>query len=199
MRPRWRRKSGCAAAPTRCCRPVSSPFPACCRAEQAIRHIKAAIRKTYGGKGEEVVRSNFQAVDDTLGAAVRGAILPRKPPVASSGPARARRTRRSSCAQVTARMMEGRGDEIPVSCMPVDGTFPSGTAAWEKRNIADEVPVWEPDLCVQCGQCSFVCPHRVIRAKILRRAQAGRRAGQLQIGADQCARLSRTCASRLQF
>ena len=66
---------------------------------------------------------------------------------------------------VTARMMEGLGDDIPVSAMPVDGTFPSGTAAWEKRNIAEEVPVWEPDLCVQCGQCSFVCPHSVIRAK----------------------------------
>jgi pyruvate-ferredoxin/flavodoxin oxidoreductase len=62
-------------------------------------------------------------------------------------------------------MFEGRGDQIPVSLMPVDGTFPSGTAAWEKRNIADEVPVWKPDLCVQCGQCSFVCPHSVIRVK----------------------------------
>ena len=66
---------------------------------------------------------------------------------------------------VTARMMEGLGDEIPVSLMPIDGTFPSGTAAWEKRNIAEFVPVWEPDLCIQCGQCSFVCPHGVIRAK----------------------------------
>ena len=66
---------------------------------------------------------------------------------------------------MTAKMFEGRGDQIPVSLMPVDGTFPSGTAAWEKRNIADEVPVWRTDLCVQCGQCSFVCPHSVIRAK----------------------------------
>jgi len=67
--------------------------------------------------------------------------------------------------QVTARMFEGLGDQIPVSLMPVDGTFPSGTAAWEKRNIANEVPVWRSDLCVQCGQCSFVCPHSVIRGK----------------------------------
>jgi pyruvate-ferredoxin/flavodoxin oxidoreductase len=67
--------------------------------------------------------------------------------------------------KVTARMMEGFGDDIPVSAMPVDGTFPSGTAAFEKRNIADEVPVWLSDLCIQCGQCSFVCPHSVIRAK----------------------------------
>ena len=62
-------------------------------------------------------------------------------------------------------MLEGRGDEIPVSLMPVDGTWPSGTAAFEKRNIADDVPVWDADLCIQCGQCSFVCPHSVIRAK----------------------------------
>ena len=62
-------------------------------------------------------------------------------------------------------MFEGLGDQIPVSLLPVDGTWPSGTAAWEKRNIAEEVPVWLPDLCVQCGQCSFVCPHSVIRAK----------------------------------
>jgi len=67
--------------------------------------------------------------------------------------------------KVTAKMFEGLGDQIPVSLMPVDGTFPSGTAAWEKRNIADDVPEWRPDLCIQCGQCSFVCPHSVIRAK----------------------------------
>ena len=62
-------------------------------------------------------------------------------------------------------MLEGRGDEIPVSLMPVDGTLPSGTAVWEKRNIAEVVPVWDEDLCIQCGQCSFVCPHGVIQAK----------------------------------
>ena len=67
--------------------------------------------------------------------------------------------------QVTALMLEGRGDEIPVSLMPVDGTWPSGTAVWEKRNIAETVPVWQQDLCIQCGQCSFVCPHGVIQAK----------------------------------
>ena len=93
--------------------------------------------------------------------------------------------------EVTAMMLEGRGDEIPVSALPVDGTWPSGTAVWEKRNIADTVPAWNQDLCIQCGQCSFVCPHGVIQAPLLRRGAAGRRAGQLQVGADQRARLPR--------
>ena len=90
-------------------------------------------------------------------------------------------------------MMEGLGDDIPVSLMPIDGTFPSGTAAWEKRNIAEQVPVWEPDLCVQCGQCSFVCPHSVIRAKYYDADKLVGRARRLQVGADQRARLPR-CA-----
>ena len=66
---------------------------------------------------------------------------------------------------VIAMMMEGRGDSLPVSALPIDGTFPTGTTRYEKRNIAEEVPIWEPDLCIQCGQCSIVCPHSVIRAK----------------------------------
>ena len=76
-----------------------------------------------------------------------------------------RRTRRRSCATVTATMMAGRGDDLPVSALPVDGTYPSGTTAFEKRNISDLVAVWDPDLCIQCGNCSFVCPHSVIRSK----------------------------------
>ncbi|HUN47463.1 MAG TPA: pyruvate:ferredoxin (flavodoxin) oxidoreductase, partial [Stellaceae bacterium] len=132
--------------------------------EQAIEQIKQSIRKTYVSKGEEVVQRNFKAVDVTLsrlhevrvpGAATSA--FDRPPPVPASAPKFVR--------EFTARMFEGMGDEIPVSLLPVDGTFPSGTAAWEKRNIADEVPVWIPDLCIQCGQCSYVCPHSVIRAK----------------------------------
>ncbi len=130
----------------------------------AIRHIKESIRKSYGKRGEETVRRNFQAVDDTLARlfevplpAAATSVFERPPVVPASAPDFVRR--------VTARMMEGLGDQIPVSAMPIDGTFPSGTAAWERRNIAEQVPVWEPDLCVQCGQCSFVCPHSVIRAK----------------------------------
>ena len=132
--------------------------------EAAISHIKTSIRKTYGRLGEEVVRRNFQAVDTTL-TRLFEVRLPsdatsrfERPPIVPTGAPRFVR-------EVTARMMEGLGDTISVSQMPVDGTFPSGTAAWEKRNIAEQVPVWEPDLCVQCGQCSFVCPHSVIRAK----------------------------------
>ncbi|HKM61229.1 MAG TPA: pyruvate:ferredoxin (flavodoxin) oxidoreductase, partial [Acidisphaera sp.] len=126
--------------------------------DDAIRYIKEAIQKTYGKRGEDVVRRNFQAVDDTLAhlsevrmPAEATSRFERKPPVPADAPEFVR--------NVTAKMMEGLGDEIPVSLMPIDGTFPSGTAALEKRNIAEVVPVWEPDLCVQCGQCSFVCPH----------------------------------------
>jgi pyruvate-ferredoxin/flavodoxin oxidoreductase len=132
--------------------------------DRAIEHIKQAIRKTYGSKGEAVVRANFRAVDDTLARLSEVAVprtarstIERTPPVPADAPAFIR--------QVTAAMLEGRGDEIPVSGMPVDGTWPSGTSIWEKRNIADAVPVWHTDTCIQCGQCSFVCPHGVIKAK----------------------------------
>jgi pyruvate-ferredoxin/flavodoxin oxidoreductase len=132
--------------------------------DQAIKQIKESIRKTYGGKGEEVVQQNFKAVDDTLSRLHAVAVpsrvtsgFDRPPPVPANAPEFVR--------NVTARIFEDRGDEIPVSRIPADGTYPSGTAVWEKRNIADEVPVWRPDLCVQCGQCGFVCPHAVIRAK----------------------------------
>jgi pyruvate-ferredoxin/flavodoxin oxidoreductase len=132
--------------------------------EDAIRHIKEAIKKTYARKGEIVVRKNYAAVDGTLARlyevsvpALATSLIRRQQLVPLDAPKFIR--------EVTARMMEGLGDEIPVSLMPVDGTFPSGTSAYEKRNIADAVPVWEPDLCIQCGQCGFVCPHSVIRAR----------------------------------
>ncbi len=72
---------------------------------------------------------------------------------------------------VTAAMMAGRGDDLPVSAMPVDGTFPSATTQWEKRNVALEVPIWEPDICIQCGKCVLVCPHAVIRSKVVSEAE----------------------------
>jgi len=132
--------------------------------EQAIERIKHSIAKTYGRKGKRVVEKNYAAVDGALGRMHEVKVpteasspFERPPTVPDSAPDFVRR--------VTARMMEGLGDLIPVSAMPVDGTFPSGTAAWEKRNIAEDVPVWREGLCIQCGQCSFVCPHSVIRAK----------------------------------
>ena len=132
--------------------------------EQAINQIKASIRKTYGTKGDAVVQQNFKAVDDTL-SRLHQVMVPAEAASRFDRPAAVPANAPEFVILVTAKMFEGRGDEIPVSLMPVDGTFPSGTAAWEKRNIADEVPVWRTDLCVQCGQCSFVCPHSVIRAK----------------------------------
>jgi pyruvate-ferredoxin/flavodoxin oxidoreductase len=132
--------------------------------EAAIRHIKESIRKTYSRKGEAVVAKNFAAVDGTL----ERLFAVKVPKVASSRrdpPPIVPRAAPDFVQRVTARMLSGRGDDIPVSLVPADGTFPSGTSAYEKRNIADVVPVWEEDLCIQCGQCSFVCPHSVIRAR----------------------------------
>jgi pyruvate-ferredoxin/flavodoxin oxidoreductase len=132
--------------------------------ELAIEHIKKALRKSYARRGEEVVARNEAAVDRALEGLVR-VELPRAvsstfvpaPPVHASAPAFVR--------SVTAEMLAGRGDALPVSALPVDGTYPSGTAAYEKRNISDLVAAWDADLCIQCGNCSFVCPHSVIRSR----------------------------------
>ncbi len=153
--------------------------------EEAIERIKSAIRRTYTAKGEEVVQRNFAAVDATL-LRLHEVRVPREatsviervpavPSGAAEAPGGAAQPGSADgvCGaavpqfvrEVTAKMLEGLGDEIPVSLLPVDGTFPSGTAVWEKRNIADQVPVWRPDLCIQCGHCGIVCPHSVIRAK----------------------------------
>ena len=139
---------------------VSGVLPA----ERAIDRIKAAVAKTYARRGAEVVKRNEAAVDRALeglhrievpeaATSTRG--LP--PVVPDSAPAFVR--------TVTAAMLAGRGDELPVSVLPVDGTYPSGTTAYEKRNISDLVAVWDADLCIQCGNCSFVCPHSVIRSR----------------------------------
>jgi pyruvate-ferredoxin/flavodoxin oxidoreductase len=134
--------------------------------EEAIRRIKASIEKTYRGKGADVVRKNFEAVDHTLVhlfevtvPAAATSNFDRPPIVPANAPA--------FVHEVTAKMMRGlgSGDDIRVGQLPVDGTWPSGTAAFEKRNVSDLVAVWEPNLCIQCGQCSFACPHSVIRSK----------------------------------
>ncbi|WP_373552676.1 pyruvate:ferredoxin (flavodoxin) oxidoreductase [Haliscomenobacter sp.] len=132
--------------------------------EDAIAEIKHAIKKTYSKKGEAVVYQNFKAVDSTLLHLYEVTEMPEAgsqsefPEIVSAAAPQFVR-------EVTAMMMDGRGDELPVSAMPIDGTYPSGTTKWEKRNISDLIPIWEPDLCIQCGNCSFVCPHSVIRSK----------------------------------
>lgn len=132
--------------------------------DEAIRRIKESIAKSYGDKGGDVVRMNFAAVDQALEhlfevpiPAAATSSFERAPIVPVTAPAFVR--------EVTALMMAGRGDEIRVGQLPVDGTFPSGSAAFEKRNISETVAVWEPDQCIQCGQCGLACPHSVIRAK----------------------------------
>jgi pyruvate-ferredoxin/flavodoxin oxidoreductase len=134
----------------------------------AITRIKLAIEKTYGRKGDEVVARNKRAVDRTLDQlhevrvpAAASSGHSRKPVVPDDAPPFVR--------GVTAAMMAGRGDALPVSALPVDGTYPSATSRWEKRDIADVVPVWDPASCVQCGNCSFVCPHAAIRTRLFHR------------------------------
>jgi pyruvate-ferredoxin/flavodoxin oxidoreductase len=132
----------------------------------AIARIKAAIKKTYGAKGEDVVRKNYEAVDQTMAQLFRVQV----PEAGQANSARRRLPIVSDRApafvkEVTAAMMAGCGDDLPVSALPVDGTYPSGTSRWEKRNISDFVASWDPEICIQCGNCGLICPHSVIRAK----------------------------------
>lgn len=133
--------------------------------EEAIAKIKEHIQKTYGKKGTEIVKMNIQAVDSALAhlyeVQVPSEITSHKPlknPVAPEAP--------DFVKNVLAPMMAREGDRIPVSALPCDGTYPTGTSKWEKRNIAQEIPVWDADVCVQCGKCVMVCPHGVIRSKV---------------------------------
>ncbi|MCU1232772.1 MAG: pyruvate flavodoxin/ferredoxin oxidoreductase domain protein, partial [Candidatus Solibacter sp.] len=133
--------------------------------EEAIAAIKYAINKTYGKRGESVVKKNYAAVDAAL-SHLHEVTVPDKvtslfdirPPVPAAAP--------KFVQDVLAQIIAGNGDDLPVSAMPIDGTFPSGTAQWEKRNIALEIPEWDQELCIQCGKCVLVCPHGVIRAKV---------------------------------
>jgi pyruvate-ferredoxin/flavodoxin oxidoreductase len=133
--------------------------------EEAIAAIKHTIEKTYGKRGESVVRKNFAAVDAALDHLKQVAVPDRitahfdiRPPVPAQAP--------EFVQKVTAKIIAGEGDDLPVSAMPIDGTFPTATAQWEKRNIALEIPVWDEELCIQCGKCVLVCPHSCIRAKV---------------------------------
>ena len=133
--------------------------------DEAIEAIKKSIKKTYGKKGDTIVQQNYAAVDQTL-ANLFEVKVPAKvtstiemPPVVSAkAPA--------FVQKVTAPIMAGFGDDLPVSAMPVDGTFPTATAQWEKRNIALEIPVWDTTVCIQCNKCALVCPHASIRVKV---------------------------------
>jgi pyruvate-ferredoxin/flavodoxin oxidoreductase len=133
--------------------------------EEAIEKIKEAIQHTYGRRGEKVVQMNFAAVDAALGAlhevkvpAAASSGFDLRPPVPAEAPA--------FVQKVTAEIIAGRGDALPVSALPIDGTYPTGTAQWERRNIALEIPLWDEKICIQCGKCVLVCPHAVIRAKV---------------------------------
>ncbi|WP_413200718.1 pyruvate:ferredoxin (flavodoxin) oxidoreductase [Nostoc piscinale] len=133
--------------------------------EGAIAQIKQSIIKSYGKKGNEIVQMNLNAVDRTLENLHEVPVptsvdshIELRPPVPDTAPAFVR--------EVLGKMIAKCGDDLPVSALPVDGTYPTGTAKWEKRNITQEIPVWDADVCVQCGKCVMVCPHSVIRSKV---------------------------------
>lgn len=132
--------------------------------EEAIAAIKKAIQKTYGKKGQSIVKMNLDAVDQALDnlfevkVGIPDNTIHRQPPVSPNAPEFVR--------EVEAKMLIGEGDELPVSALPCDGTYPTGTSQWEKRNVGEAIPVWDPDICVQCGKCIIVCPHGVIRGKM---------------------------------
>ncbi|WP_414545238.1 pyruvate:ferredoxin (flavodoxin) oxidoreductase [Nostoc sp. CCY0012] len=132
---------------------------------EAITKIKKAIEKTYGKKGTEVVQKNLQAVDNTLTNLHKVDIPHFSSPTPNSPLPTPLDNAPEFVRDVLGEIMVWHGDELPVSALPADGTFPTGTAKWEKRNVAEEIPVWEPDVCVQCGKCVMVCPHSAIRAK----------------------------------
>jgi pyruvate-ferredoxin/flavodoxin oxidoreductase len=133
--------------------------------DEAIKAIKDAIKKTYGKRGEAVVQKNYAAVDQAL-AHLHEVKVPDK--VTSSSHLRAPVPAEAPefVRDVLGTIIEGKGDSLPVSAFPEDGSYPPATTQWEKRNITLEIPVWEPDLCIQCGKCAFVCPHAVIRQKV---------------------------------
>jgi len=132
---------------------------------QAVTAIKHAVEKTYGKKGRHIVELNFKAIDETL-ACLHEVPLPTQVSSQFDIQSTISDVAPDFIKRVTGEIIAGRGDALPVSAMPVDGTFPTGTAAYEKRNLALEIPVWETDLCTQCGKCVMVCPHSVIRSKI---------------------------------
>jgi pyruvate-ferredoxin/flavodoxin oxidoreductase len=134
-------------------------------AKDAIEAIKNSIRKTYAKKGDEIVQMNLRAVDEALAHLYEVKVPNAVVPVASGNNGQLKRAP-EFVRDVLGEIMAGRGDGVPVSALPNDGTYPTGTTRWEKRNLATEVPVWDPAVCIQCGKCVMVCPHAVIRSKV---------------------------------
>lgn len=136
----------------------------------ALQQLQDAIARSYSSKGQEIVERNWQALGATRAALTEiplqpvDASSPMRPPVVSDAAPDFVKT-------VTAAMLAGLGDALPVSAFPPDGTWPVGTTQWEKRNIAEEIPVWQPDLCTQCNHCVAACPHSAIRAKVVQPAE----------------------------
>ena len=138
--------------------------------DEAITQIKKTIEKTYGRKGPEVVQKNFEAVDKTL-ASLHEVQVPAAVSTTRGRPPLVSEKAPDFVKRVTTPMLANQGDLLPVSAFPVDGTWPVGTTKWEKRNIALEIPVWDPEVCIQCTKCSMSCPHAAIRPKIYDPAQ----------------------------
>ncbi len=140
-------------------------------ADEAITHIKKAVEKTYGRKGKRIIERNYAAIDAALAGlhevTVPGSTntsLEKQPSVPANAP--------TFIQQVTGEIIAGRGDAIPVSFLPNDGTYPMGSSRWERRNLAKEIPVWDEELCIHCGKCPLVCPHAAIRSKVFPVEQA---------------------------
>jgi pyruvate-ferredoxin/flavodoxin oxidoreductase len=133
--------------------------------DRAITKIKEAVAHTYKKRGDAVVRQNFEAVDATL-AHLHEVAVPARPTASRRLPPAVPAGAGDFVARVTAVMLANHGDRLPVSAFPPDGTWPTGTARWEKRNIATDIPVWDEQLCIQCNKCALVCPHAAIRVKV---------------------------------
>ena len=140
--------------------------------EQAIAAIKYFVEKTYGKRGEKVVQRNFAAIDLSLQRLHRvpAGVISNDTAIAALVPDHAP----DFVKDVTARIMAGEGDLLPVSALPIDGTFPTATTQWEKRGIAQQIPIWDQSICIDCGKCAIVCPHAAIRMKVYSAAEAER-------------------------
>jgi pyruvate-ferredoxin/flavodoxin oxidoreductase len=158
--------------------------------EEALAAIKNSIRKTYGKKGEEIVAKNLRAVDETI-THLYEVEVPREVAPRPAKPDGKLDAAPHFVRNVLGEIMAGRGERVPVSALPNDGTFPTSTTQWEKRNLAVEVPVWDPEVCIQCGKCVMVCPHAVIRSKVYEPPRLDRCAEDLQVARSPAPRMER--------